>query len=196
MYGQRKRYLGLVHGFAGNVLALFKGWQWLSHAQQKAVAQLATGMLSSCAKREDKFANWPADADTLDAPLLCQICHGAPGIVAALAEAPFSSPEFESLLVAGGELVWAAGPLKKGSNFCHGTGGNAFALLKLHKRTRDFLWLERARAFAMTAISQMRAARAEHGRDRYSLWTGDPGLAVCLWSCVAADPQFPGLDTI
>jgi hypothetical protein len=128
--------------------------------------------------------------------MLCQICHGAPGIVAALSIAPFSSPEFEALLVAGGETLWKAGPLKKGSNFCHGTGGNAYALLKLYERTHDSLWLERARAFAMTAIAQMHAARAEYGRVRYSLWTGDPGLGVCLWSCVAAEPQFPGLDAI
>jgi hypothetical protein len=93
-------------------------------------------------------------------------------------------------------LTWAAAPLKKGSNFCHGTGGNAFALLKLYKRTGDALWLERARAFAARAIAQMREASREHGRGRYSLWTGDPGLAACLWSCVTGEPQFPGLDVI
>jgi hypothetical protein len=117
-------------------------------------------------------------------------------MVMAFADAPFTSAEFESLLLEGGNLVWAAGPLKKGSNFCHGTGGNAFAMLKLYKRTGDAIWLERARAFAMHAIAQLRAATQEHGRGRYSLWTGDPGLAVCLWGCITGEPVFPGLDVM
>lgn len=196
MYGRRARYLGLVHGFAGNILALLQGWHWLSTEQQKVTAELATDMLVTTAKRSERGINWPANADQPDAPMLSQICHGAPGIIAAFADAPFSSPDFERALIEGGETVWIAGPLKKGSNFCHGTGGNAYALLKLYKRTRDRKWLHRARAFAMTGIAQWRAARAEYGRDRYSLWTGDPGFAICLWSSITGEPKFPGLDTI
>jgi lantibiotic modifying enzyme len=196
LYGRRARYLGLVHGFAGNVFALFRGWHWLAAEQQKAAAELATDMLVTTAKRSGRSANWPSNADQPEAPMLSQICHGAPGIVAALADAPFSSPDFERALTDGGELIWIAGPLKKGSNFCHGTGGNAYALLKLYRRTRDRKWLHRARAFAVTGLSRWRAARAEYGQDRYSLWTGDPGFAVCLWSCITGDPQFPGLDVI
>jgi len=125
---------------------------------------------------------------------LCQICHGAPGIVSALARAPFSTPALERLLHDAGTLIWRAGPLAKGSNFCHGTGGNAYSLLHLHKRTGERLWLERARAFAMEAIAQWRTARSEHGRGRYSLWTGDIGLALCLWACMTKEPAFPSLD--
>jgi hypothetical protein len=196
LYGKRVRYLGLVHGFAGNMAALFEGWEWLSRDQQKTAETLATEMLVAKAVRAEGRANWPADADNPNAPMFCQICHGAPGIATAFADAPFSSPDFDRVLLEGGELIWAAGPLKKGSNFCHGTGGNAYALLKLYKRTRDRKWLDRARAMATTGIAQWRAARAEHGRDRYSLWTGDPGFAVCLWSCITGEPKFPGFDTI
>ena len=196
LYGKHFRFLGLVHGFAGNALALLKGWQWLDGQQQQNARTLLSDMLAATARHEGQAANWPADAENPDAPMLSQICHGAPGIVTGFAEAPFSSPEFERLLVEGGELIWAAGPLKKGSNFCHGTGGNAYALLKLYKRTGDAKWLERARAFAMTAIAQWRAATAEHGKMRYSLWTGDSGLALCLWSCIKAEPKFPALDAI
>jgi hypothetical protein len=196
MYGKRARYLGLVHGFAGNILALIKGWHWLSTEQQKTTADITTEMMVATAKRSERGANWGPDANQPDAPMLCQICHGAPGIVTAFAEAPFSTSDFERLLFEGGELTWVAGPVKKGSNFCHGTGGNAYAFLKLYRRTRDRRWLHRARAFAMTGIAQWRAARAEYGKDRYTLWTGDPGFAVCLWSCITGDPQFPGLDMI
>ncbi len=196
LYGQRARYLGLVHGFAGNTLALIRGWHWLSPEQQSTVADVAMQTLASTAKRSHIGANWPTDADLPGAPMLCQICHGAPGILICLTGAPFSSPEFERLLIQGGNLVWAAGPLKKGSNFCHGTGGNAYAMLTLYVRTGNALWLERARAFAMAALTQMHKASQEYGRGRYSLWTGDPGLAVCLWSCITGEPHFPGLDVI
>ena len=196
MYGKRARFLGLVHGFAGNILALIKGWHWLSTEQQKLTADITTEMIIATAKRSERGANWGADAEQPDVPLLCQICHGAPGIITGFAEAPFSTPDFERLLLEGGELTWVAGPLKKGSNFCHGTGGNAYAFLKLYRRTRDRRWLHRARAFAMTGIAQWRAARAEYGKDRFTLWTGDPGFAVCLWGCITGDPQFPGLDSI
>jgi len=35
------------------------------------------------------------------------------------------------LLAAAGEAVWAPSPLNKGSNLCHGTGGNGDAFLRL-----------------------------------------------------------------
>jgi hypothetical protein len=88
----------------------------------------------------------------------------------------------------------AAGPLAKGSNLCHGTGGNGYAFLKLHRRTKDAIWLERARAFAMTAIAQCREARDQYRQGRYSLWTGDIGLAVYLWDCLSGEPRFPTID--
>jgi hypothetical protein len=69
-------------------------------------------------------------------------------------------------------------------------------LLKLYKRTGDTIWLERARAFGMAAIDQVRGARAAFGRGRYSLWTGDLGLAVYLWHCIKAEPLFPSIDVM
>ena len=115
-------------------------------------------------------------------------------MVTAFADAPFTSPELEDLLREGGNFTWAAGPLAKGSNLCHGTGGNGYAFLKLYRRTSDPMWLERARSFAMTAIVQYRETRDQLGRGRYSLWTGDIGLAVYLWDCLTAEPKFPTID--
>ena len=94
----------------------------------------------------------------------------------------------------GGRLTWAAGPLAKGSNLCHGTGGKGFAFLKLFALTGDAVWRDHARAFAMTAIDQCRAARAELGRGRYTLWTGDIGLAVFLHECLNGTARFPTVD--
>jgi hypothetical protein len=138
---------------------------------------------------------------TLARPVLCQYCHGAPGMVTTFAGAPFSTPAFEALLLRGGELTWKAGPVVNGSNLCHGSGGNGYAFLKLHKRTflklhkrtRDPVWLERARAFAMAAIDQVRGGRSAFGWGRYSLWTGNVGIAVYLWHCISDEPQFRSL---
>ena len=110
-----------------------------------------------------------------DPKRLLQFCHGAPGFVVCLADLP--SAALDDLLLAAGETIWSAGPLTKGSNLCHGTGGNGYALLKLYRRTRDPLWLERARSFAMHGIAQTQDAASRYGQSRYSLWTGDLGFA-------------------
>ena len=60
--------------------------------------------------------------------------------------------------------------------------------------TGDPLWLERAQAFAMHAIEQCRMAREQYGRGRYSLWTGDIGLACYLHECVEGSARFPTID--
>jgi hypothetical protein len=55
--------------------------------------------------------------------------------VSGLAE--FPDGELDALLLAAGELVWRAGPLRKGANLCHGTAGNGYALLTLFRRSGD-----------------------------------------------------------
>ena len=106
------------------------------------------------------------------------------------------SAALEELLVRAGNLTWKAGPLEKGYGTCHGTAGNGYAFLALHARTGDPVWLQRARAFAMHAIGQMERMRARHGRGRYTLWTGDPGLAVFLWHCVKGAGGLPSLEVL
>jgi lanthionine synthetase-like protein len=148
--------------------------------------------LSAHAHRSDLGISWRAAVDGKN--LYCQHCHGAPGMVTTFADASFTSRECEDLLLGGGKTTWEAGPLAKGSNFCHGTGGNGYAFLKRHRRTGNATWLARARAFAMAAIAQCRETRDQLGRGRYSLWTGDIGLAVYLWHCLTPAPAFPTVD--
>ena len=134
----------------------------------------------------------PLDANG-DGRIRTQWCHGAPGIVATLARVLD-----EELAVAGGELTWRAGPLRKGANLCHGTAGNGYAFLALLERTGDERWLTRARAFAMHAAGQVEHSRSEHGRGRYTLWTGDLGTALYLADCVdgGGKPPLPGTTGI
>ena len=121
-----------------------------------------------------------------------QYCHGAPGVIVCLGR--FPGDEIDPLLLAGGEAIWAAGPLRKGSNLCHGTAGNGYAFLSLFERTRDSRWLQRARSFAMHAVAQFEADAAHFHDLRYSLWTGDLGLAVYLGDCIRGRGAFPTVD--
>lgn len=194
LYGAKECWLGPVHGFAGNVIPLLVGWGWLTAAQQAQVAEFVPKTLTANAWRSEIGTTWGATSKRERPPTLCQHCHGAPGMVTTFANAPFATPEFDALLLDAGRFAWAAGPLSKGSNLCHGTGGNGYAFLKLYRRTNDPIWLDRARQFAMTAIVQYRGSQLVVGRGRYSLWTGDVGLAVYLWDCIKMEPRFPTID--
>jgi hypothetical protein len=189
LYGMVDQFIGPAHGFAGCVLALARDSDDELHRRAaEATARYAV--------EEDGLANWPsrssaASLEGRDGLIRVQWCHGAPGVVALLAPLAPDDDEHERLLLAGGELTWRAGPLSKGANLCHGTAGNGYAFLALFERTRDELWLERARAFAMHSIAQVARTRAEVGRGRYTLWTGDPGTALYLADCLAGHGTVP-----
>jgi lantibiotic modifying enzyme len=194
LYGRTSELVGAGHGLAGVVAALARRPELLSHDHLLARTVAA---LSATAVRDGDEANWPARAGGPLAdganPIRTQWCHGAPGIVTSAAALP-RDDALDDLLLAGGELTWAAGPLRKGPGLCHGSAGNGFAFLKLFERTQDERWLERARRFAVHAAAQVEATRREHGRGRYSLWTGDLGAAIYLHRCLAGGSGMPGLD--
>ena len=198
--GKAVQYLGAAHGFAGNVYPLLKGASLLDAGRREAMYDRCADTLLVTAKREGDAVNWP-EGTYAPRPgrtiFSMQWCHGAPGIVTALADFPTGrSPEVEALLVGAGHAVWRAGPLAKGHGLCHGTAGNGYAFLKLYQRTGGTLWLERARAFAMHAIAQRDRLAQQVGRGRYTLWTGDAGLAVFLWHCLARTADLPALDVL
>jgi hypothetical protein len=174
------RYLGPAHGFAGAALALED-------------AEVASKPLRRFAVEEEGLVNWPSLAGRPldgngDGRIRTQWCHGAPGIVATL-----GGLLDEDLAIAGGELTWLAGPLRKGASLCHGTAGNGYAFLVLLQRTGDERWLTRARAFAMHAVAQVERSRSDTGRGRHTLWTGDLGTALYLADCIdgAGAPPLP-----
>jgi len=43
---------------------------------------------------------------------------------------------------------------------------------------------------------QVEAMRAQHGRGRHTLWTGDLGVALYLRACIDADDRWPLLDVL
>jgi hypothetical protein len=197
LYGQAVHYLGPAHGFAGNVHVLARG-RLLDDERRAELERRVVAVALECAQRDGVLAQWPPTLEPPSRPSdgpRTQWCHGAPGMVASLAAIAVGDRRLTDVLVAGGELTWRAGPLAKGAGLCHGTAGNGYAFLKLFARTQDELWLERARAFAMHAADQVERLRSAHGRGRHTLWTGDLGTALYLWSCVGATAEMPTLDS-
>jgi Lanthionine synthetase C-like protein len=194
--GATFRGLGPPHGLVGNVAVLLGGGELLPAERREALERDTAAGLARTAVVEEGAANWPdaAGAGLVgdDGEIRVQWCCGAPGIVVCA-----SSYLDEELLLAGGELVWRAGPpgLEKGAGICHGTAGNGYAFLKLFERTGDELWLERARRFALHALGQVERLRERRGRGRYSLWTGDVGVALFAADCLDAATAYPVVDT-
>lgn len=186
------RGFSTLHGVAGNTLAL------LRFEPDDAIASESAAVLSRHAFREDGLANWPGSPRPQlkrprDGRICLQWCTGAPGVLAGAWEYLA-----DDLLLAGAELIWRAGAHRdeKGHGLCHGTSGNGFALLKAFARTGDERWLERARRFAVHALTQAERIAAANGRRRYSLFNGDVGTALFAAACLDADPRFPIIDFV
>ena len=185
MYGRRARLVGAGHGFAGNVRALLGAPEWLDDPAAVEAQAVATLRSLAIVDEERELTNWPPTPGS--AATRVQWCHGAPGIVTSLHRiAP------RDLLEAAGELIWRAGPPRGSAGLCHGTAGNGFAFLALHARTKEELWLDRARTFAMHALEQVE----RDGRGRYALFTGDVGAALLAAACIEDDARFPGIDDL
>jgi hypothetical protein len=178
LYGETFRSLTVPHGLVGIVLAL------RPDPRREQLERETGEVLAGLAVREDRLVNWP----TRERRLKLQWCSGAPGIVAGAA--PYLD---EELLLGGAELIWQAGPsgMEKGSGICHGTAGSGHAFLKVFERTGDELWLERARRFAMHALGQVE----RRGVGRYSLWTGDVGVALYAADCLDGVGRYPVLES-
>jgi hypothetical protein len=193
LYGRQFTGLGPPQGLVGNVQALRP---FLDGARRASLERDAAAVLARTAFVEDGLANWPhSERPKLASPdgqIRVQWCAGGPGVV--IGAADYLD---EELFLAGAELPWRAGPptLGKGPGICHGTAGNGYAFLKAFARTGDELWLDRARRFAVHALEQVERLRAENGRGRYSLWTGDVGTAIYAADCIDGRAAYPIFDT-
>jgi lantibiotic modifying enzyme len=192
LYGQEGRGLTPPHGLVGNVQALLP---LLDENRAETLKRESAALLAGSAVQADGLANWPPrprpELPGPDGQIRVQWCAGAPGIV--IGAAAYLD---EELLLAGAELAWHTGPpnLEKGPGICHGTAGNGYAFLKAFARTGDERWLERARRFAMHALEQVERLRNERGHGRYSLWTGDVGVALYAADCIHGTSSYPIFD--
>jgi lantibiotic modifying enzyme len=187
LYGHEVRSLTPPHGLVGNVQALLP---LVDEERRAELTRQTNELLARTAVAEDGLANWPPrerpELAGPDGQIRVQWCAGAPGIV--IAAADYLD---EELLLAGAELAWQAGPpgMEKGPGICHGTAGNGYAFLKVFERTGDERWLDRARRFAMHALGQV-----ERRPGRYSLWTGDAGVALFAADCLEGRSRYPILE--
>jgi hypothetical protein len=189
LYGQVYKSLTPPHGLVGNVQALTP---LLDEHLANALRREAAAILADTVVREGGLANWPPqprpELPGPDGQIRVQWCAGSPGIV-------IGAWDYldEDLLLAGAELPWHAGPsnLDKGPGICHGTAGNGYAFLKAFARTGDEQWLDRARRFAMHALEQIKRLPG-----RYSLWTGNLGVALYVADCIDARTQYPFMEYV
>ena len=197
LYGARDDHLGALHGLPGIAACMLRGRALLSEDRCAELERRVLAAMTLTARREGEYANWPLVAGgagvRASEPMRVQFCTGAPGVVSCLAQLP-RAPETDELLCAAGALTWRAGPTAKLPSLCHGAPGSGYAFLKLYARTGDGLWLARARRFAMHAIMQAERGVAVHGQRKFSLWTGDLGLALYLCDCIREQSAFPTLD--
>lgn len=199
LYRLVEKRLGALHGFLANVAPLLRGRHLLPPDRRLELQRRISQTLRATAISEGGFRNWPNNAESLKPAdpqrLFVQHCNGPVGVINVLGDYPKdAAPSIDDILTGAGELIWQAGPLTKMPVLCHGTPGNGFAFLKLHARSGDGEWLARARRFAMHAIEQSDAALAQYGQRKFSLWTGDLGLAVYLAACINDGAKFPTLD--
>ena len=199
VFGPKRHYYGACHGITGNANILLQGADLLPDSYTEMIVKRTVGTLKFSVKQENNLANWTLYTKPDIDKLLVQWCHGAAGIVTAMSRTPsinsYESKQLDELLDEAGELVWQAGPLTKGSGICHGTSGNGYAFLYLYQKTRKLVWLDRARKFAMHSIEQCQKSRSHYGQGRFTLWTGDAGLAIYLYHCIHPEKAaIPGLD--
>jgi Lanthionine synthetase C-like protein len=204
---QGSPYLGAAHGSMGILYVLLQVPESLlesiPHARELIRGAVEYIMTLECDEKGTRGVHkghFPSRMGAVrEKEPLVHWCHGAPGAVFLFTQAAkvlhrgtisnqgFKIAESKDagryLAVAerAGEAIWQRGLLTKGPGACHGISGNAFALLKLFKETKDEKWLFRAVQFAdfMDSEEFLEAARAPDHPN--SLFEG-AGAAACLYA--------------
>jgi hypothetical protein len=195
LYGSRKRLVGAAHGAVGNLAPFVRARDLLPSERQVELLERVPALLEAYVIRDGDAANWFECGDPRQGNRM-QWCHGSPGVIMTLASYPAHDERIEQLLIAGGEGIWQAGPLRKGPTLCHGTAGNGFALLRLAVQTGDERWHHRAKRFAMHAIRQVADWRQTFGMATFSLWTGELGVALYVDAVLRKDAAVLTLDVM
>lgn len=193
-----RKFIGAAHGTVGNWGVLLRVLRDLGNlSENDGMMASAEKFLQTYAKVEGEHCNWPrcTEGDEYADLTVVHWCHGATGILTDLAcEIPVGrSQALDALFLKAANLIWSAGPLKKGVSLCHGTAGSGLALLKMFERTQDEVWLMRARALASFAVDQYSSELDKFGHARFSLWTGDLGMAIFLRDVLRGQGCLPGV---
>ncbi|GIL77346.1 hypothetical protein Vretifemale_6818 [Volvox reticuliferus] len=197
---QGEPYLGAAHGLMGILFSLLHCDLVVRQHAEDLRASLACvasheidcpGCSTPGGHYPTRMAVSPQDLaeSKSSSKALVHWCHGAPGAVFMWCKAHqvFGDPAYLSAARRAGEVVWQLGLLKKGHGLCHGTSGNAYALLALHRATgNEAIWLHRARMFAAHISSPEGRAVYDTPDRPLSLYEGRAG-ALCLLADLLAD---------
>jgi eukaryotic-like serine/threonine-protein kinase len=160
--------LGIAHGWAGFVYATLL-WCDLSKTPVPDGALPRLRQLAALAEPNGRGLTWPwALTKGSDAGFMSGWCNGTAGYVHlwTLAHRVLEEPSFMDLATGAGWDVWDAPDVA--GTLCCGLSGRAYALLSLHRRTGDDVWLTRARV-----LGERAAAHGEFEADYpHSLYKG------------------------
>ena len=166
-----KEYIGAAHGYAGILYLLLKA----------GCRDPALRAMGNWLRDLETEGNWPSSLPDARANLV-HFCHGAPGVVFAMAEAyrVYGDDAFRGACLRGAETVWRYGVLTKGPGLCHGVAGNGYALLAAFRLSRDPMWLHRAVVFGTCIGDDGVCARQRTPDNPFSLFEGLAGSACFL----------------
>ena len=178
--GRQWPNLGVAHGWAGLLYITFR-WHLLTGSEIPAAAHSRLVQLMETARPTGRGATWPWRQNPNDdySASMPGWCNGSAGMVHLLCLAHRVLGE-DAILESAEAGAWHAWEGGEGPvDLCCGYAGRAYALLELHGRTQDPVWLARARELADRAVRVAPQFRtAEH--PRHSLYKGELGLALLL----------------
>ncbi|KAF2461942.1 hypothetical protein BDY21DRAFT_330064 [Lineolata rhizophorae] len=125
--------LGAIHGITG-ILTVLLQLPSLPAAHLPALLQTLTSLCTITAQHSGHLPMSlpPRPLPPTRSSPLVQICHGAPGLLLALAAARRRGAwmsEWNEAARAASETVWREGLVSKGAGVCHGWAGNAWPWL-------------------------------------------------------------------
>ncbi len=110
VFGPKRHYYGACHGVAGNANILIQGAELLPEGYTEMIIKRTVTTLNISAKQKNNVTNWALCTKPDIDKLLVQWCHGAAGIVTAMARTPvidsLESILLDDLLDKTAELVW------------------------------------------------------------------------------------------
>ena len=181
------RVLGAAHGFVGNVRALAGRPDLLGAEHIAELEERTVNVLRAEALRDGDLANWPRSTGD-------RIQRSAGPVVPRCARRDHLDrgtdtrqrhPHGPARRRRRADVDRR--PAQQGRQPLPRHGGQRLGVPQALEAHRRRPWLARARAFAMHALGQVDGGR-------FSLWTGDLGIALYLQACLDGDDGFPTID--